>query len=221
MSDKPRFYATAKFYWLVFAVFCVGFFGLGVAITLVLERRQENLLMPLVLVPLDSNEADSDVWGVNYPREYESFKRTQMVDGSTKHGGPVHFDHLERNPALKVMFAGYPFSVEYNDDRGHYYALEDVTNTGRMDPAKGGKPMPGTCINCKTSDLPNLYAKHTPAGVFKKTFNEIRAETKNAIGCANCHDGATLELRITNVATRNSITAAGKDPDKQIGRAHV
>ncbi|GAB4151145.1 MAG: ammonia-forming cytochrome c nitrite reductase subunit c552 [Planctomycetota bacterium] len=214
MTDKKSFFASKTFYWGTFVVFTIGFFLLGIAITLVLERRAENLLTPMVLVPVDSDEPDSEVWGKNYPREYESFKRTAMMDGLTKHGGPEPFSHLERNPALKEMFAGYPFSVEYNDDRGHEWALEDVTMTGRMDPAKGGKPMPGTCISCKTSDLPTLYKKHTPAGVFSKSFKEIRAETKHTIGCANCHDGATLNLRITNLALIEALEAQGKDPSK-------
>ena len=110
MEKKP-FCCSGKFYWLIFIGSTIAFFALGVMITLVLERRHENLLMPMVLDTLDKNEADSSLWKKNFPREYESFMMTKSEGASTKHGGSVPFSHLERTPALTILFAGYPFAV--------------------------------------------------------------------------------------------------------------
>ncbi len=211
MSES--FFRSKSFYWLVFVVSTLTFFALGVVITLVLERRHENLLVPTVMVKLDKFEADPAVWGRNFAREYESFQQTKEMGTSTKHGGPQPFSHLERNPALKVLFAGYPFAVEYNDDRGHYHALDDVIHTGRMDPARGGKAMPGTCMTCKTGDLPRLYSELTPEKYYSMPFNDVKPMVKNSISCSNCHDPETLELRITNLACREMLTQLGKNPD--------
>jgi formate-dependent nitrite reductase cytochrome c552 subunit len=40
-------------------------------------------------------------------------------------------DMLETDPRLVVLWAGYAFSKEYKQGRGHYYAVEDVVNTLR------------------------------------------------------------------------------------------
>ncbi|MDZ7816953.1 MAG: ammonia-forming cytochrome c nitrite reductase subunit c552 [Planctomycetota bacterium] len=42
------------------------------------------------------------------------------------------------------------------------------------------------------------------------SFDDIRAETEHTIGCANCHDGSTLELRLTNVALIEALEKDGR-----------
>ena len=42
----------------------------------------------------------------------------------TTYGGSSKFSWLERDPRQKILFAGYPFSKEYNDDRGHMNAVD-------------------------------------------------------------------------------------------------
>ena len=37
-------------------------------------------------------------------------------------------DYLEEYPELVVMWAGYAFSKEYNQGRGHGHAIEDIRN---------------------------------------------------------------------------------------------
>ncbi len=47
---------------------------------------------------------------------------------ASKHGGSKMIDYLEKYPELVVMWAGYAFSKEYNQGRGHGHAIEDIRN---------------------------------------------------------------------------------------------
>ena len=47
------------------------------------------------------------------------------------------------------MFAGYAFSIDYRDRRGHAYMLPDQEQTKRV---TGGQP--GSCLQCHASVIP-------------------------------------------------------------------
>ena len=53
---------------------------------------------------------------------------------------------IEEDPRLKKMWAGYAFAIDFREERGHAYMLDDQTFTGRQQ-----KPQPGTCLNCHAS----------------------------------------------------------------------
>ena len=57
---------------------------------------------------------------------------------------------LERDPWLKRMFAGYAFSIDYRDRRGHAYMLADQEQTKRVTE----RPQPGACLHCHASVIP-------------------------------------------------------------------
>ncbi|HOF89709.1 MAG TPA: ammonia-forming cytochrome c nitrite reductase subunit c552 [Armatimonadota bacterium] len=196
--------------WAVFALALCATFVLGLLAASVLERRRESAAL-LPAAPVADLEGDSAKWGESFPRQYESWRRTAEDGPRTKHGGPGHYDHLAADPRLKALFAGYPFEVEYNDERGHMHALEDVRGTARMDPARGGKPQPGTCLTCKSSDVPGLMAEMGVAEFYKATFGEVSAKVSHPIGCADCHDPQTMNLRITRPALREAFASMGKD----------
>ena len=50
--------------------------------------------------------------------------KTNNID--TTYAGSSQFSWLERDPRQVILFAGYPFSKDYNDDRGHANALDDA-----------------------------------------------------------------------------------------------
>jgi nitrite reductase (cytochrome c-552) len=119
---------------------------------------------------------------------------------------------LERDPRQVILFAGYPFSKDYNDDRGHANALEDVRDTARLnlnpdDP----KHTPGTCYSCKSSNNPALWDEMGMAEFDKMSFMEIGARIEEPIGCANCHEAVTMRLVVTNPALDEALKAQGKD----------
>ena len=67
-------------------------------------------------------------------------------------------DMLEEDTRLVVLWAGYGFSKDYNQGRGHQHAVTDLQNTLRTGgpKGKGDGPMPATCWTCKSPDVPRL-----------------------------------------------------------------
>jgi len=112
------------------------------------------------------------------------------------------------------LFAGYPFSKEYNDDRGHEWALTDVESTKRLN-LKDGDPKEthATCYSCKSSNNPGLWNEMGLEGYDAMKFKEMTASGKiqNSIGCANCHEAGTMRLIVTNPSLVNALEAQGKD----------
>lgn len=189
-------------------------FVLGLLAASVFERRQEAAMPITMPAGVNQYTGDNARWGAAFPREYESWQATAESDFRSKYGGSAVIDHLALDPKLKKLFAGYSFAIEYNDDRGHMHALEDVRKTARMDPARGGKPQPGTCMTCKSPDVPGLMKEMGVAEFYRADFSEISKKVSHPIGCADCHDAKTMQLRISRPALREAFTSMGKDIDK-------
>ena len=158
-----------------------------------------------MLQPIAAWEPNNAVWGQNYPREYESYLRTRETGRATLFGGSTQRDYLERDPLQVILFAGYAFSKEYNQARGHYYSISDVTSTRRVDQ----KTM-ATCMTCKSTDVPKLMAEFGVDGFYKHHFAELKDRVTHPIGCQDCHDPATMNLRITRPALREAFAAQGR-----------
>src|SRR5919109_561988 len=110
------------------------------------------------LVEIKPMEPDSSKWGINFPNQWNSFQKTATNNTDTTYGGSSQFSWLKRDPRQVILFAGYPFSKDYNDDRGHMNALIDVRNTKRLNlNADDPKRTPGTCYSCKSSNNPTLW----------------------------------------------------------------
>lgn len=115
-------------------------------------QRQQEARMPFVrLVEVNETTTDPAEWGKNWPREYDSYKRTADVT-HTRYGGSEAMpqEKLDRSPWLKRMYAGYAFSIDFRDRRGHAYMLVDQENTERVTK----KPQPGACLHCHASATP-------------------------------------------------------------------
>lgn len=151
-------------------------------------------------------EPDSAVWGVNFPNQYDTFLMTKTNNTDTAFGGSSGFSWLERDPRQKILFAGMPFSKEYNDDRGHMWSLHDVRETARISEAS-----PGTCYSCKTADNPRLWAELGAEAYAATPFSELGKHITEPIGCANCHDSETMRLIVTNPALEAALERQGKD----------
>ncbi|HEX6384793.1 MAG TPA: ammonia-forming cytochrome c nitrite reductase subunit c552, partial [Anaerolineae bacterium] len=57
---------------------------------------------------------------------------TQDDSTETTYGGSVVYSKLERYPAMVRIWAGYAFSKDHNEERGHTYAQVDQENTQRV-----------------------------------------------------------------------------------------
>jgi nitrite reductase (cytochrome c-552) len=136
--------------WLLFIGTLVAVFLIGLLGASIIERRQEAFITQQIK-PLPEWEPRNEVWGQNFPREFERYEMTAKTDFFSRYGGSGKIDLLERNPQNVVMWAGYAFSREYLQARGHYHAITDIRDTLRT-----MVPQPGTCWTCKSTDVPRL-----------------------------------------------------------------
>lgn len=159
---------------------------------------------PLVSVP--AMEPDSAKWGLNFPNEYSTFLLTSTNQNRTTYGGSLPYSKLADDPRLVTLFAGYSFSIDYNEDRGHRNSLTDVRTTKRVN-----DKTPGTCYSCKSADNPRLWNEMGVARFDRTPFSELGKHINNPIGCANCHEASTMRLIVTNPALDEALKAQGKD----------
>lgn len=191
--------------WVIYIITIVIVFLVGLLASSIVERRSESVILQTVK-PIAEWEPRNEVWGENYPREYQTYLKTSDTSFASKYGGSVTVDLLARNPDLVIMWAGYAFSRDYNQARGHYLALKDVRYTLRT-----GVPQPSTCWTCKSTDVPRLMNQMGITEYYKKPWIELGPEHTNSIGCQDCHDPKTMNLRITRPALVEAFKRQGKD----------
>jgi len=186
----------------------------GVALLLnIFERKQEARSPFYRVVELTDETEDPAVWGKNFPLQYDGYKRT-VDQVRTRYGGseaiprtPTQADprsivaqsRLEEDPRLKTMWAGYAFSHDFREERGHAYMLEDQTFTERQLVTE----QPGTCIHCHGS----VYVPYKKLGggdlirgfelMNQMKFGEARKLVGHPVSCIDCHDPQTMQLRVT------------------------
>src|SRR5690606_40481222 len=112
-------------------------------------RKPEAPPRPFRLVAVEASTADPAKWGKTSPRQYDSYKRTVDIE-RTRHGGSDAFQKLDDYPVWKSIFAGYAFAVDYREERGHAYMLQDQLETERVTDFK----QPGSCLHCHASNIP-------------------------------------------------------------------
>ncbi len=192
---------------LLIAMVAVVVVLLGLLAVSIMERRWETQRPPVVVRPLAEWEPNNAVWGQNYPLEFESYMRTSIKDTKTKYGGSYPRDYLDIDPREVILFAGYGFSKDYLQARGHYFAVQDVSKTARLI-----RPFnAGTCWSCKSTDVPRLMDKMGVKEFYASNFYDLAGEVTHPIGCQDCHDPQTLKLRITRPALKEAFEAMGRN----------
>jgi nitrite reductase (cytochrome c-552) len=179
----------------------------------VAERKQEAKDPFFRVVELTDDTDDPEIWGKNFPLQHDGYRRTTDQE-RTKYGGseamprtPTQADprsvvaqsRLEEDPRLKTMWAGYAFAVDFREERGHAFMLDDQTFTERQQATK----QPGTCMQCHASVY--VPMKQLGSGDRVKGFeamnampySEARTHVKFPVACIDCHDPATMQLRVT------------------------
>jgi len=220
---KPRRFSTTTL--LIGAGLAGALAAALVALLLVniSTRKQEAQNPYFRVVELTDETVDPAVWGKNFPLQYDQYKRT-VDQVRTRYGGseavertPTKADprsivaqsRLEEDPRLKTIWNGYAFAVDFREERGHAYMLEDQTFTERQQVAK----QPGTCLHCHGS----MYVPYKQAGNgdlikgFEKLnpmpYAEARKLVTHPISCIDCHDPKTMQLRVTRPAFIEGIAA--------------
>ena len=192
-------------------------------LTSIFERKQEARNPYLRLVEVSEETTDPAPWGVNWPREYDDYRRTTEPT-KTRFGGSESLpaEKAAASPWLTRMFAGYAFAIDYRDRRGHAYMLQDQEQTRRVTE----RPQPGSCLQCHASVIPTyrrLGAGDTFAGfeaLGKLSYQEAHAELvktgssnpvpkegtspsfqhvegAHPVSCVDCHAASSMELRVT------------------------
>ncbi|MFO7536448.1 MAG: ammonia-forming cytochrome c nitrite reductase subunit c552 [Chloroflexota bacterium] len=185
--------------WLLIGAFVFGLLvmaGLGALLVNIQQRQAEAVEYPLRVVEVAADELDPAVWGRNFPRQYDSFMRTQDDTISTPYGGSVPYSKLERHPAMIRIWAGYAFAEDHNEERGHYYAQIDQRQTQRVNLVS----QPGACINCHAAEAPQLIEEMGWAEFNRTPYNDLKDQLHFGTSCADCHDPQTMALRITRPA---------------------
>ncbi|WP_299432092.1 ammonia-forming cytochrome c nitrite reductase [uncultured Maribacter sp.] len=198
---------------VLFIVTIIAVFLLGLLASSIINRKSEAKYQYVPKVDISENEPRNEVWGENYPKEYQSWLQTADTTFASYQGGSAMRDVLEEDPRLVVLFAGYGFSKDYNQGRGHSYAIEDIHNTLRTGgpTGKGDGPMPATCWTCKSPDVPRLMSENGVTEFYSGKWADKGEEIVNPIGCADCHDADNMKLKITRPALVEAFDAMGKD----------
>jgi len=199
--------------WLIFLASLIVVVLLGILASSIMERRAESVFAYTPQVKHDQWEPRNEVWGENFPREFETYYNTADTSYNSKYNGNAMIDMLEVDPRLVVLWAGYGFSKDYNQGRGHYYAIDDLQNTLRTGGPKKETdgPMPSTCWTCKSPDVPRLMNEIGVAEFYKGKWAGKGHEVVNPIGCGDCHDSETMNLRVTRPALIEAFQRQGKD----------
>ncbi|HPA86455.1 MAG TPA: ammonia-forming cytochrome c nitrite reductase [Bacteroidales bacterium] len=199
--------------WVLFALTVVVVFFLGLLASSIVERRSEAVFAYTPEAKFSQFEPRNEKWGELFPREYNTYMKTSDTTFRSKYNGSAMVDMLEESPEMVVLWAGYLFSRDYNQGRGHYYAVEDIRNTLRTGaPAEGvPSPQPNTCWACKSPDVPRVMNQTGVADFYRGSWDTKGTEVINPIGCADCHDSKTMNLRISRPALVEAFANMGKD----------
>ena len=199
--------------WILFLATMILVLALGLLASSIMERRSEAEFAFTPQVRYTDQEPRNEVWGENFPMQYQSYKKTSETGFRSKYNGSATIDMLEVDPRLVVLWAGYGFSKAYEQGRGHAYAVEDIRRTLRTGaPVEGqASPMPNTCWTCKSPDVPRLMEEVGVAEFYRGSWDTKGHEIVNGIGCADCHDARTMNLRISRPVLIEAFERQGKD----------
>jgi nitrite reductase (cytochrome c-552) len=193
--------------------------GITYLVNNIQDRKHEALEHYVKLENLTEDSIDPTLWKINFPRQYDGFIRTADM-ARARHGGSEAIDRLADDKYLRQLFAGYAFSIDFREKRGHAYMLADQENTERVKQRK----QPGACLHCHASIIP-LYREKgggDSSEQIKKGFEEVCAMdwndahklVKHPVSCIDCHEPKNAQLRITRPAFIMGIQALARSDDK-------
>lgn len=240
-TPDPERSRKRRRFWLMLLGVCVLIALITAGVTALLvnifEHKQEARNPFYRVVELTDETVDPAIWGKNFPLQYDGYRRT-VDQVRTRYGGseavprtPTKADprsivaqsRLEEDPRLETMWAGYAFSKDFREERGHAYMLIDQETTERQHFAK----QPGTCLHCHASvyvpykragngDLIKGFEKLNPLPYF-----EARKHVTHPVSCIDCHDPQTMQLRVTRpgfIEGIRLVKAAQGEPDYDVNR---
>ena len=134
---------------LLAALFLAAAVGMALVawVLVTMFGRKQEARQPFVrVVEVDEITTDPAPWGLNWPHQYEGYLATagDEFDGGSS---ALTASRLEQDPWLRRLYAGYAFSLDYREARGHAYMLYDQGVTERVTQT----PQAGACLHCHAS----------------------------------------------------------------------
>lgn len=223
-------------------------FGVTGVLVSIFEHRQEARRAYVRLVEVDEVTTDPVPWGVNWPYQFDTYSREVDVT-ETEFGGSsaMPASKLEKHPWLRRLYAGYAFSIDYREARGHAYMLYDQEVTERVTK----RQQTGACLHCHASILPTYRrlgleaaGEYPDAEALAAEFNWPAVmkgfEIASGMDYAQAHaelrktpDGTPdenesrfpggmkkAETESTDRTDSESASSQGKPSDEKVGEAH-
>jgi nitrite reductase (cytochrome c-552) len=200
------------------------------------ERQQEAKTSNFNVVTLTEASVDPAEWGKNFPRQYDGYLRT-ADRYSTRFGGAgseaMPVSRLQDDPRLVEIFAGYAFSIDFNQRQGHAHMLDDQRATKRVTE----RPQPGACLHCHASTTVPYRQAGLKAGaagtmedpvqsapgreqlmkgfeaVGKLPYAEATKLVEHPVACIDCHDPKGMGLRVTKPGFMVGIAALARSDE--------
>ena len=193
-------------------------FILGLLVSSLLERRAEVVsIFNNRKTPMEGIVSENSKFASDFPREYETWKQTADTTFKSEFNSSQAVDVLAQRPNMVILWAGYSFSWDYATPRGHQHAVEDVRrtlSTGAPGVTEGKQPQPGTCWTCKGPDVPRVMKEQGLANFYKAPWSKWGDQIMNSVGCSDCHDSKTMDLKPARPALYEAGQRVGKDVNK-------
>lgn len=131
---------------VVFLAAAVGTALVAWVLVTMFENKQDARTPFVRVTEVSEISTDPEPWGQNWPHQFDGWKSTA---GDRFYGGSSALPEskLDHQPYLKRLYAGYAFSIDYREARGHAYMLYDQGVTERITQ----KPQAGACLHCHAS----------------------------------------------------------------------
>ena len=204
--------------WLLFGGSMVVVFILGLLVSSLLERRAEVVsIFNNRKTPMEGIVSENSKFASDFPREYETWKQTADTTFKSEFNSSQAVDVLAQRPNMVILWDGYSFSWDYATPRGHQHAVEDVRRTlrtGAPGVTEGKQPQPGTCWTCKGPDVPRVMKEQGLANFYKAPWSKWGDQIMNSVGCSDCHDSKTMDLKPARPALYEAWQRVGKDVNK-------
>ncbi|MDF3130013.1 ammonia-forming cytochrome c nitrite reductase subunit c552 [Kiritimatiellaeota bacterium B1221] len=204
MSKQQR---TRLIFLVVYIVTIAATVAVSALLMNIQQRKSENARPYVRLVEVTEDTTDPAVWGKNWPKQYDLYKRTALST-QTRFGGHGGSESLpeqkaDHYPWLTKIYQGYAFAIDYRERRGHAYMLVDQEQTERHQ-----APQSGSCLHCHASLMPvyrELGDGDAMAGFkasHKMSYQEINQDLHemghaHPVSCVDCHDPDNMQLRVT------------------------
>ncbi len=132
-------------------LFAVVTFVVTAVLVSIFEHKQEGRTPFVRVVEVNEISTDPEPWGANWPHQYDTYLLTATNAGN-EYGGSEALPEskLESHPWLRRLYAGYAFSLDYREARGHAYMLSDQEVTRRVTE----RTQSGACLHCHASIIP-------------------------------------------------------------------